>query len=85
MPWMECLVMEEGLRFVARLLDGEGMSDVCGEFGILRKTGYKVFYRYKDDGLEALTDRSRRPVRYANQLPEQIERTIITAKKDKPH
>jgi transposase InsO family protein len=85
MPWMECSVMEERLRFVARLLDGEGMSDVCREFGISRKTGYKIFNRYKDDGLEALTDRSRRPVRHANQLPEQIERTIIKAKKDKPH
>ena len=30
-------------------------------------------------------DRSRRPVRYANQLPDQIERTIVAAKKDKPH
>jgi transposase InsO family protein len=77
--------MEERLRFVARLLDGEGMSDVCREFGISRKTGYKIFNRYKDDGLEALTDRSRRPVRYANQLPDQIERTIVTTKKDKPH
>jgi transposase InsO family protein len=66
-------------------LDGEGMSDVCREFGISRKTGYKIFNRYKDDGLEALTDRSRRPVRYANQLPEQIERMIVTAKRDKPH
>ncbi|MBB4168609.1 transposase-like protein [Rhizobium sp. BK538] len=64
----ETSVMEEGLRFVARLLEGEGMSDVCREFGISRKTGYKIFNRYKDDGLEALTDRSRRPVRYANQL-----------------
>jgi transposase InsO family protein len=77
--------MEERLRFVARLLDGEGMSDVCREFGISRKTGYKIFNRYKDDGLEALTDRSRRPVRYANQLPDQIERTIVATKKDKPH
>jgi transposase InsO family protein len=58
---------------------------VCREFGISRKTGYKIFNRYKDDGLEALTDRSRRPVRYANQLPEQIERMIVTAKRDKPH
>lgn len=41
MPWKECLVMEERLRFVARLLDGEAMSDVCREFGISRKTGYK--------------------------------------------
>jgi leucine-zipper of insertion element IS481 len=51
------------------LLEGEGMSDVCRAFGISRKTGYKIFNRYKDDGLEALTDRSRRPARYANQLP----------------
>src|SRR5690349_10799334 len=85
MPWQECSVMEERLRFVARLLDGEGMSDVCREFGISRKTGYKIFARYRDEGLEALTDRSRRPVRYANQLPDQIERMIVRLKQDKPH
>jgi len=77
--------MEERLRFVGRLLDGEGMSEVCREFGISRKTGYKIFNRYKDDGLEALTDRSRRPVHYANQLPDQIERMIVRCKQDKPH
>jgi transposase len=77
--------MEERLRFVARLLEGEGMSDVCRAFGISRKTGYKIFNRYKDDGLEALTDRSRRPVRYANQLPEPVEAMIVSCKKNKPH
>jgi transposase-like protein len=40
MPWKECSVMDERLRFVARLLDGEAMTDVCREFGISRKTGY---------------------------------------------
>lgn len=85
MPWRECSVMEERLRFVARLLDGEGMSEVCREFGISRKTGYKIFNRYKDEGLEALTERTRRPVRYANQLPDQIERAIIEWKRNKPH
>ena len=65
--------MEERLRFVARLLDGEAMTDVCREFGVSRKTGYKIFDRYKEHGLEALSDRSRRPVRYADQLPDQIE------------
>ena len=73
MPWKEYSVMEERLRFVARLLEGESMTDVCREFGVSRKTGYKVFDRYKEHGMEALTDRSRRPVRYANQLPGQIE------------
>jgi transposase InsO family protein len=85
MPWRACSVMEERLRFVARLLDGEGMSEVCREFGISRKTGYKIFNRYKDQGLDALTDRSRRPVRYANQLPAPVERLIVDLKGDKPH
>ncbi|NNG05884.1 MAG: IS481 family transposase [Inquilinus sp.] len=85
MPWKESSVMEERLRFVARLLEGERMSDVCREFGISRKTGYKIFNRYKEEGLEALSDRSRRPVRYANQLPEPVERLIVDCKRDKPH
>src|SRR5205823_9359355 len=85
MPWKECSVMDERLRFVAQLLDGEAMSEVCRAFGISRKTGYKIFERYKVHGLEALTDRSRRPVRYANQLPRQIESLIVAAKRDKPH
>jgi transposase InsO family protein len=77
--------MEERLRFVARRLEGEGMSDLCREFGISRKTGYKIFNGYKDHGLEALCDRSRRPVRYANQLPVQIEQMIVRLKREKPH
>ncbi|WP_367714456.1 IS481 family transposase [Nitratireductor sp. GISD-1A_MAKvit] len=85
MPWRESSVMEERLRFVARLLEGEGMSDVCREFGISRKTGYKILNRYRAEGLDALCDRSRRPVRYANQLPEQIEQLIVESKREKPH
>src|SRR5437763_15891873 len=85
MPWKECSAMDERLRFVAQLLDGEAMREVCREFGISRKTGYKIFERYKEHGLEALSDRSRRPVRYANQLPQQVETLIVQLKADKPH
>jgi transposase InsO family protein len=85
MPWKASSVMEERLRFVARLLDGEAMTEVCREFGISRKTGYKIFDRYKEHGLEALSDRSRRPVRYANQLPHQVETLIVRLKSEKPH
>ena len=77
--------MEERLKFVARLLDGEEMSFLCREFGISRKTGYKIYDRYKECGLEALTDRSRRPFRYANQLPFQLETAIVSLKREKPH
>ena len=85
MPWRETSVMDERLRFVARVLEGEGMSEVCRDFGISRKTGYKIFNRYKEDGVDALTDRSRRPVRYANQLPAAVEAMIVRCKKEKPH
>ena len=85
MPWKECKAMDERLKFIARLLEGEKMSDVCRSFGISRKTGYKIFNRYKALGLDGLTDRSRRPVRYANQLPEPVERLIVETKKGKPH
>ena len=76
--------MDERLRFVARLLEGEKMAPLCAEFGISRKTGYKVFDRYKDCGLEAFTDRSRRPYRQANRLPAPLEATIVRLKREYP-
>src|SRR5437763_1392843 len=84
MPWQECHQMDERLRFVARRLDGEKMAVLCQEFGISRKTGYKIFSRYKDCGLDGLTDRSRRPYRHARQLPFQIEKAIIQLKQEHP-
>ena len=85
MPWKECNVVEERLRFIARLLDGEKMAGLCREFGISRKTGYKIYNRYKDCGIDGLTDRSRRPYRQASQLPMQIEKLIVGLKKEYPH
>lgn len=84
MPWKECKPMDERLKFVARLLDGEKMSTLCREFGISRVTGYKIFNRYKNHGLEGLADRSRRPYRHANKLPFQVERVILQLKRDHP-
>jgi transposase len=53
--------MDERVKFIARLLDGESMSGLCEEFSISRKTGDKILKRYRDCGVEGLTDRSRRP------------------------
>src|ERR671920_1729516 len=85
MTWRKCSVMEERMRFVIRLKDGETMASLCREFGISRKTGYKICERYEECGLDGLTDRTRRPFRYANQLPEQVEAAIVAAKREKPH
>ena len=84
MPWQECSKVDERLRFVARLLEGEKMAVLCREFDISRKTGHKIFNRYKDCGLEGLTDRSRRPYRQANRLAFQVENLIVQLKKEHP-
>jgi transposase InsO family protein len=84
MPWKECKPMDERLKFVARLLEGEKMAPLCREFGISRVTGYKIFDRYKEFGLGGLNDRSRRPYRHANRLPFQVERSIVGLKKEYP-
>jgi transposase len=76
--------MDERLRFVARLLEGEKMAPLCTEFGISRKTGYKIYDRYKDGGVQAFNDRSRRPYRQANRLPSAIEATIVRLKREYP-
>jgi putative transposase len=84
MPWKECKRMDERLRFIARLLEGEKMAPLCREFGISRVTGYKIYERYKECGLDGLNDRSRRPYRQANKLPFQIERCILGIKREHP-
>ena len=58
MPWNECKPMDERLRFVARLLEGEKMAPLCREFGISRVSGYKIFKRYKACGLDGRTSPS---------------------------
>ena len=54
MPWMECNVMDERVKFVARFLEGEKTVLLCRNFDISRKTGYKIIERYRDTGLEGL-------------------------------
>jgi putative transposase len=51
--------MDERLRFVARLLDGEKMAALCREFNVSRKTGYKFYQRYKDWGVSEILCLSR--------------------------
>ena len=73
MPWNECKPMDERLKLVARLLEGEKMAPLCREFGISRVTGYKVFERYKECGLDGLPSApAPRPLRASpvlNMLP----------------
>lgn len=71
MPWPRVTMNESRLEFVRRAqLEGANIAQLCAEYGIARKTGYKWLRRAKEDGLRGLRERSRRPHRSAKQLDE---------------
>lgn len=76
--------MDEKVKFIARLLDGEKMAPLCREFNISRKTGYQILEKYKRFGQEAFIEQKRTPYRYANKLPVQIEVMILDLKGEYP-
>lgn len=60
------------------------MTELCADFGISRKTGYKILRRYELEGPEGLRDRSRAPRRHANQTSAEIEGMILRHRKAHP-
>ena len=66
------------MQFVARQLAGQPMAELCREFGISRKTRYKVFNRNQECGIQGLADRSLRPNRCAHKPSFQVENYILT-------
>lgn len=84
MPWKDSSVMNERMRFIVRLEQGERMSDVCRAFGISRKTGYKFWNRYKEFGPNGLFDESRRPIVLARRTTEEIKKLIVDLKGEYP-
>ena len=84
MPWMECNPVSLRMVFINRLQAGERMADLCREFRISRKTGYKFFDRYQLGGPEALFDTSKRPLRSARKTSADIEGLILGLKQEHP-
>ena len=59
MSWYESSVIDERLRFLARVLDGEPMTEVWPP-RYLPQDRMQDLHRYKEHGLEALSERSAR-------------------------
>lgn len=84
MPWKETRVEQERLKFIAACLDEESgwsMSEVCGAFGVSRKSGYKWLQRYREVGVEGLRDRVRAPLHHPNATPAEVIDKLIVARR----
>ena len=85
MPWTEAAVMDQRTEFVLRALKGtEKFGDLCGEYGISRKTGYKWKERFVAEGLGGIGDRSRRPRSSPEEIGENMVCEIVKLRQSHP-
>jgi len=84
-PWQETCAMDERMKFIGWHLQQEWpMAALCREFGISRKTGYKLVRRYHEEGPAGLEDRSRAPRHHPHTVRAEIEAAIRAARHAHP-
>jgi len=85
MAWKMVLPMEERIRFILAVEQGDySVAELCRQYGISRKTGYKWIRRYRADGLEGMRERSRRPLHCPHKTSQQWVDRIIQEKLKHP-
>jgi putative transposase len=78
MPWRETCQMDERTQFIARLLGGEeAMTELCREYGVSRKTGYKWLGRYRLEGGAGLVERSHAPLRHGQAHEVRVVQAVL--------
>ncbi|MGR9073151.1 MAG: IS481 family transposase, partial [Gammaproteobacteria bacterium] len=70
--------MQQKILFIADYLrQVSSFTELCADYGISRKTGYKWVRRFKEEGLDGLQDRETRPVHSPTRTPYAIRQAII--------
>ncbi len=78
MPWKEQSALEERVRMVLAIVDGEGsVSDLCLQYGVSRVTAYKWLRRYDEEGIDGLYERSRAPLHHPNAIEQGIVDRVV--------
>ena len=78
MSWKEVNPMQQKVLFIADYLrQVASLSELCRQYGISRKTGYKWIQRFDEQGADGLNEQSRQPVHYPTQTPYPIQQAII--------
>lgn len=85
MPWKEAKLMSLRTEFVVKAeKEDTNFSQLCCQFGISRKTGYKWLKRFREGGISALEDQSRRPNHSPNRTPTAIENLVKKTRTNHP-
>lgn len=85
MPWQETCPVEERLRFVREHQRHDAsMAELCREFGISRRTGYKWLSRFEERGRNGLADLRRAPLSHPNATPSDLLDVILELRHEHP-
>jgi transposase len=77
--------MDQRVRFIAEYLKGYfPFNELCFQFSISRKTGYKWVQRYEEHGIGGLTDRARSPHTCSHKTDTAIVEAIVQARMKHP-
>lgn len=85
MPWkVSCPVSERKEFLASAMVEGANISALAREYGITRTTAYKWLDRVRQEGWEALEDRSRRPHAFPLKTNPRVEARIIELRDKHP-
>lgn len=85
MPWQESSPMSERFAFIQACLDRKkSITEICTEFGISEKTGYKQLKRFREGGIEALRDRSHAVLVHPHRITPEVKEQIIALRRRYP-
>jgi transposase InsO family protein len=83
-PWKVSDPVSERLEFVRRWLDGERVTDLCREYGVSRKTAYKMRARYEELGPRGLFDLPRARKTQTRRTPPEVEKAVLALRAKHP-
>jgi putative transposase len=86
MPWKRTEPMDQRMRFVlAHEQQLYAMTELCAQFDISTKTGYKWLGRYAAEGPAGLRDRSRAPHACPHRTPPAVVEQLLAVKCQHPY
>lgn len=85
MPWHTITQMNQRSEFVMKAKACGNFRELCREYGISARVGYKWCRRFEQEGLDGLRDRSRRPHSAPEGLEELEVCRIVELRQAHPH
>ncbi len=86
MSWKETCPMDERMQFVAEYLkDQWPVAQLCRQYGISRKTGYKWMTRYEAEGWPGIREHSRAPHLCPHETPEALQERLVQLRRQRPY